>query len=84
MRVVGLVSGGKDSCFALLKCIQYGHTVDAIAYLSPSDSIVDENDSHCFQTIGFKYVKLIAEAMQIPFYTRKMGNTNRKELYWMM
>ncbi|KAK9919441.1 hypothetical protein M0R45_028033 [Rubus argutus] len=25
MKVVALVSGGKDSCYAMMKCIQYGH-----------------------------------------------------------
>lgn len=27
MKVVALVSGGKDSCYAMMKCIQYGHQV---------------------------------------------------------
>ena len=27
MKVVALVSGGKDSCFAMMKSIQYGHEV---------------------------------------------------------
>jgi diphthamide synthase (EF-2-diphthine--ammonia ligase) len=27
MKVVALVSGGKDSCYAMMKCIQYGHEV---------------------------------------------------------
>lgn len=27
MKVVALVSGGKDSCYAMMKCIHYGHEV---------------------------------------------------------
>lgn len=35
MKVVALVSGGKDSCYAMMKCIQYGHEVLTLLYLSP-------------------------------------------------
>jgi hypothetical protein len=27
MKVVALVSGGKDSCYAMQRCIDYGHEV---------------------------------------------------------
>lgn len=27
MKVVGLVSGGKDSCFNMMECVQHGHEV---------------------------------------------------------
>lgn len=27
MKVVALISGGKDSCYAMMKCIEYGHQV---------------------------------------------------------
>jgi len=30
MKVVALVSGGKDSCYAMMKCIQYGHEVSLL------------------------------------------------------
>jgi diphthine-ammonia ligase len=35
MRVVGLVSGGKDSCFNLMHCSAFGHEIVAIANLFP-------------------------------------------------
>jgi diphthine-ammonia ligase len=35
MRVIGLVSGGKDSCYNLMKCVQYGHEIVALANLRP-------------------------------------------------
>lgn len=35
MKVVGLISGGKDSCFNLMKCVQYGHSIVALANLYP-------------------------------------------------
>jgi diphthine-ammonia ligase len=38
MKVVGLVSGGKDSCFNLMQCMKYGHEIVALANLRPSGS----------------------------------------------
>ncbi|KAG9019530.1 hypothetical protein FRB90_000839 [Tulasnella sp. 427] len=35
MKVVGLLSGGKDSCFNLIHCVQNGHEIIALASLSP-------------------------------------------------
>ncbi|KAH7543322.1 hypothetical protein FEM48_Zijuj02G0172000 [Ziziphus jujuba var. spinosa] len=62
MKVVALVSGGKDSCYAMMKCIQYGHQIVALANLLPADDAVDELDSYMYQTpymVGiFKHQKL--------------------------
>lgn len=33
MKVVALVSGGKDSCYVMMKCIQYGHEVPLLLLL---------------------------------------------------
>lgn len=35
MKVVGLLSGGKDSCFNLCHCVKQGHEVIALASLRP-------------------------------------------------
>ena len=35
MKVVGLLSGGKDSCFNLCHCVAQGHEVVAVASLGP-------------------------------------------------
>ncbi|KAF8401936.1 hypothetical protein HHK36_012887 [Tetracentron sinense] len=51
MKVVGLVSGGKDSCYAMMKCIDYGHEIVALANLMPVDDSVDELDSYMYQTV---------------------------------
>lgn len=34
-KVLGLVSGGKDSCFNLLHCVANGHKIVALATLTP-------------------------------------------------
>lgn len=35
MRVVGLISGGKDSCFNMMQCVAKGHEIVALANLHP-------------------------------------------------
>lgn len=35
MRVVALISGGKDSCFNMMQCEKYGHKIVALANLKP-------------------------------------------------
>lgn len=35
MRTVALLSGGKDSCFNMLKCVEAGHEIVALANLRP-------------------------------------------------
>jgi len=38
-KVIGLVSGGKDSCFNLIHCVANGHELAAIATLQPEAGI---------------------------------------------
>ncbi len=40
MKVVALVSGGKDSCYNMMKCVEYGHEIACIANLAPPDRTV--------------------------------------------
>ncbi|KAK4302740.1 hypothetical protein Pmani_025189 [Petrolisthes manimaculis] len=68
MRVVGLVSGGKDSCYNLMQCVAAGHQVVALANLAPS--CVDELDSYMYQSVGHMGVSVYAEAVGVPLYRR--------------
>jgi diphthine-ammonia ligase len=52
MKVVGLVSGGKDSCYAMWLAAQQGHEIVALANLLPQDTDPDELDSYMFQTVN--------------------------------
>ena len=72
MKVVALLSGGKDSCYALLQCLRAGHDVVAVATLLPPTSTVDDIDSHCFQTIGHQLLPSIATCLRLPFYSRPL------------
>ena len=35
MKVVGLLSGGKDSCYNMLECIRHGHEITCLLNLLP-------------------------------------------------
>ncbi|SPO24210.1 uncharacterized protein UTRI_03478 [Ustilago trichophora] len=74
MKVVGLLSGGKDSCYNLIHCVQQGHELVALATLSPPGS-KDELDSYMYQTVGHDAVHLVAEAMGLPLYRRTIKGT---------
>ncbi|KAI8482639.1 diphthine--ammonia ligase [Branchiostoma belcheri] len=68
MRVVALVSGGKDSCYNMMQCVAEGHQIVALANLRPQGK--DELDSYMFQTVGHDAIDLYAEAMGLPLYRR--------------
>ncbi|XP_042046236.1 diphthine--ammonia ligase-like [Salvia splendens] len=77
MKVVALVSGGKDSCYAMMKCQQYGHQIVALANLMPIDEAQDELDSYMYQTVGHQIVVSYAECMGIPLFRRRIRGTTR-------
>ncbi|GMG99571.1 hypothetical protein Nepgr_001411 [Nepenthes gracilis] len=85
MKVVALVSGGKDSCYAMMKCIQYGHEIVALANLMPVDDSVDELDSYMYQTVGHQIVVSYAKCMGLPLYRRRLqGSTRNQSLSYKM
>lgn len=51
MKVVALVSGGKDSCYSMYLCTQRGHDIVALANLLPAEEAPDELDSYMYQTV---------------------------------
>lgn len=79
MKVVALVSGGKDSCCAMMKCIQYGHEIVALANLMPVDDELDELDSYMYQTVGHQIVVSYAECMGVPLFRRRIQGSSRHQ-----
>jgi diphthine-ammonia ligase len=73
MKVVGLVSGGKDSCYSLMRCVALGHEIVAVGNLAPAHAAADEVESHMFQTIGHGLVKDIAQCIGAPFFSVALG-----------
>ncbi|XP_030460717.1 diphthine--ammonia ligase isoform X1 [Syzygium oleosum] len=81
MKVAALVSGGKDSCYAMMKCVQYGHQIVALANLMPADDSVDELDSYMYQTVGHQIIVSYANCMGIPLFRRRIqGSTRHQKL----
>ncbi|KAL1352374.1 hypothetical protein HN51_016364 [Arachis hypogaea] len=83
MKVVALVTGGKDSCYAMMKSIHYGHQIVALANLWADDK-VDEfygyvyyNDSFMYHTVGHQVIVSYAECMGLPLFRRKIRGEAR-------
>ncbi|KAM4012980.1 diphthine--ammonia ligase [Anomaloglossus baeobatrachus] len=76
MRVVALISGGKDSCYNMMQCVAAGHRLVALANLRPPDSAVDELDSYMYQTVGYQALDLYAEAMALPLYRATLSGSS--------
>eukprot|EP00079_Xenopus_tropicalis_P009126 XP_002932882.1 PREDICTED: diphthine--ammonia ligase isoform X1 [Xenopus tropicalis] len=76
MRVVALISGGKDSCYNMMQCVSAGHQIVALANLKPPESTADELDSYMYQTVGHHALELYAEAMGLPIYRATLQGTS--------
>ncbi|KAJ1673987.1 hypothetical protein EV182_004192, partial [Spiromyces aspiralis] len=74
--------GGKDSTFNMIKCVQDGHEIVALANAHPPvESSKDELDSFLFQTVGHNGVDYIAECMDLPLYKQTIrGKAVHQEL----
>lgn len=84
LRVIALISGGKDSIYSILHCLRNGHEVVALGNLHPphpkpdghviSDDQIDEHDlnSFMYQTVGHTVIPLYEEALGIPLYRQEI------------
>ncbi|KAK5112947.1 hypothetical protein LTR62_003769 [Meristemomyces frigidus] len=72
LKVVALISGGKDSFFSLLHCHANGHEVVALANLFPSsksgEDAEDDLDSFMYQTVGHSVIPIYEQALGLPLY----------------
>eukprot|EP00767_Chilomastix_cuspidata_P002684 gnl/Chilomastix_cuspidata/2803.p2 GENE.gnl/Chilomastix_cuspidata/2803~~gnl/Chilomastix_cuspidata/2803.p2 ORF type:complete len:582 (+),score=278.42 gnl/Chilomastix_cuspidata/2803:378-2123(+) len=72
MKFAALLSGGKDSVFALHEAARAAHEPVCVAQLVPAQREVEELDSWMFQTVGHSTVKQIAQSMGLPLVTRSI------------
>jgi diphthine-ammonia ligase len=76
LKVVALISGGKDSFFSMLHCLANEHYVVALANLYPSPlpdgQAVEDSDSFMYQTIGHSVIPLYEQALGIPLYREQI------------
>lgn len=68
MKIIGLISGGKDSIFNLMKCVEAGHEIVALGNLFPEEG--NELDSYMYQSVGSEVIEQIAACMEKPLYRK--------------
>lgn len=82
MRVVALLSGGKDSLYNMYLATKEGHEIVAIANLKPTQEKLessDELDSYMYQTVGHQAIELIAESLEKPLYRAEITGTPKNK-----
>ncbi|GAB7349681.1 hypothetical protein MBLNU459_g0352t1 [Dothideomycetes sp. NU459] len=75
LKVVALISGGKDSLFSILHCQANGHEVVALANLHPrtnNGEQFEDVDSFMYQTIGHTVIPLYEKALGLPLYRQEI------------
>ncbi len=78
MKVIALVSGGKDSCFSMMEVTRLGHEVVAVANLCPLDPSCEDVDSHLLQTAAHSLVPLLASCLPfVPCFRRPLHGSSR-------
>ena len=75
MDLAALVSGGKDSIFALYKAQKMGHNIKVLLTMIPKRS-----DSYMFHFPNINLTKYVSEALEIPIVTGKTSGVKEKEL----
>jgi diphthine-ammonia ligase len=67
LQVIALVSGGKDSIYAMLHCLAQSHRVVALANLAPAAGGRDP-DSAMYQAAGHAVLPALAAAAGLPLF----------------
>ena len=63
---MALISGGKDSIFNIIKMVNEGHELVALANLYPVED--KEMDSYMYQTVGHEIIEKVAQCLEKPLY----------------
>ena len=72
MKFIALVSGGKDSCYNIMKCLEYNHNLVAIANLMPPSSEIEEMNSFMYQSAAHNAIPLMAECLGVPLFRQEI------------
>ncbi len=75
MKFAALVSGGKDSIFAIQKALEAGHEVTDLISIIPA-----RDDSYMYHSINLHMVELISEASEIPLIQQESSGIKELEL----
>lgn len=72
------MSGGKDSCYAMMECVRFGHEIVCLAHLHPPAELSADDaeiDSFMFQSVGHQTVGVIAQSMELPLVSETITGT---------
>lgn len=75
MKLAALVSGGKDSIYAIQKALEAGHEVTHLITIVP-----ERDDSYMYHSINLHLVKMIAEACDLPLIQQPSSGVKEVEL----
>lgn len=68
MKFVGLVSGGKDSIYAICKLVNEGHNLQALLHIQSNRKTID---SYMFQTVGTELIECYKSCLSVPLFIFK-------------
>lgn len=75
MKLAALISGGKDSIFAINKAFEEGHEVTHLINIVPA-----RDDSYMYHSINLHMVELISAACEIPLIRQQSSGIKELEL----
>jgi diphthine-ammonia ligase len=75
MKIAALISGGKDSVFAIHKALEEGHEVTCLINIIPA-----RDDSYMYHSINLHMVELISTASEIPLIQQQSSGIKELEL----
>lgn len=75
MKLAALISGGKDSSFAIYRAMQEGHEVTDLVTIKP-----ESEDSYMFHSANIHLTNLISQASGIPLTIETSSGEKEKEL----
>jgi ABC transporter with metal-binding/Fe-S-binding domain ATP-binding protein len=75
MKLAALISGGKDSVFAIYKALEEGHEVTHLINIVPA-----RDDSYMYHSINLHMVELISAACEIPLIRQQSSGIKELEL----
>lgn len=75
MKLAALISGGKDSVFAIHKALEEGHEVTHLINIIPA-----RDDSYMYHSINLHMVELISAASEIPLIQQESSGIKELEL----
>ena len=72
MKFVALLSGGKDSCYSIHKCLELDHELVCLANLMPAEKDGDEINSFMYQSAAHNLIECMSECIGVPLFRKSI------------